>query len=325
MKMAQVIVKPSNTIKPTAPQQQGLFTQAGNFLAKNWIILLGLILFAGLVYFAVAYILKRLGTKKESKTEILRKNIIRTARLHARREYVKNYHLPKLIFVSILYMVTILYFTYMLIKGKMAIVDFWVMNVIMFVIALFFYGFLTLLPLFKKRAPIYLNAIDTQPRYIGRYYGDFISADGYHNIIFSRRKKWLIFPDIEIIRVNATGEYEIIEKSKRKTIKKLIKLPKDLVKFYKDRIEIYGYSIDNIGDTPFLAPILKDKHGNILDLRYIDLDRLKNTISISTIKDIAEQFANAVNRIPELNPSIQYVVNTGQENIRKPPVTEEGD
>jgi len=165
---------------------------------------------------------------------------------------------------------------------------------------------------------------------MGTYEGECIDKEGFHDILFSR-KKWgkvggflykvlffarpildLIIKKFWIVRCNTVKSMIVSEtvtlKGKKRTFnkKKFLAVPlitrgnKSMI-LHADGLQIKKY---------FTYPILKDVEGFTINDEVHNFKRERDTVITDTLYDQTVEFSNAMREAINMNPSLRYVVKT---------------
>lgn len=159
---------------------------------------------------------------------------------------------------------------------------------------------------------------------IGKYLGESMTQDGYHNIEFWKGKKWYLFwfparldffdlvKEVMIIRCNVNNEFRYVKhdtETNKDTIE-TIKIAKDLVVKNEDKLIIKAFGLERA--RYFLYPVLRDKEGNTIDKTVEIFEKERNVSMLATMYQQAEDFANVSRELINLNPSARFKVKTGE-------------
>jgi hypothetical protein len=161
-------------------------------------------------------------------------------------------------------------------------------------------------------------------KYLGKYLGECVTQDGYHNILLWKFKKWFLFwvpikidffnlvKEDYIVRCNMNKIYEYVTKNEETGEKKVhkLELTHDLVTKNEDKILIRGVGIERV--RYFFYPVLRDKDGNVVNKKIEVFAREKSSALIDTMYNQVEDFANVSRELININPSVRYFTKTGE-------------
>jgi hypothetical protein len=161
-------------------------------------------------------------------------------------------------------------------------------------------------------------------KYLGKYLGECVTQDGYHNILLWKFKKWYLFwvpikidffdlvKEDYIVRCNMNKVYEYITKDEEtgKKTTHALQLTHDLVTKNEDKILVRGVGIERV--RYFFYPVLRDKEGNVVNKKIEVFAREKSSALIDTMYNQVEDFANVSRELININPSVRYFTKTGE-------------
>jgi hypothetical protein len=161
-------------------------------------------------------------------------------------------------------------------------------------------------------------------RYLGHYWGDCLTQDGYRNILIWAHKKWYLFwvptrldfldlaKDLFIVRTNENDVfYEKVRDPQTKAITVIErKTTKGFVFTDGDKLVIKAHGIEPL--NYFFYPILKNESGNVVDSSLEIFEREKNPALINVMYNMSEDFANVVREVVNLNPRVRFHAKTGE-------------
>jgi len=149
---------------------------------------------------------------------------------------------------------------------------------------------------------------------VGWYEGECITADGYKNFLISNGRKWLLWKNKFVLRVNL-NEKHIIEtrndQGKRELREYII--PKDNLIEGSDVIVVKGEGFDKA--NYFYYPLVSDEHGNIVNMDLIAFARAREVAMLDTLYQQTEDFARVQREAININPHVRYSLKTRGESV----------
>jgi len=149
---------------------------------------------------------------------------------------------------------------------------------------------------------------------VGWYEGECITADGYKNFLISNGRKWLLWKNKFVLRVNLNEKHIIEtrdEKGKRELREYII--PKDNIIEGSDVIVIKGEGFDKA--NYFYYPLVSDKDGNIVNMDLIAFARAREVAMLDTLYQQTEDFARVQREAININPHVRYNLKTRGESV----------
>jgi hypothetical protein len=153
---------------------------------------------------------------------------------------------------------------------------------------------------------------------IAYYRGDFMSHEG--NIIlavnFPNRKKWWIFPMVDLLIIPNKRTRAIIQTVKEGKIEKRmienLPIAKELVKFLENEVIIVAESITMSGE--FFFPVVKDNEGRAIDLAMPIYQSLKEVVIEDYLYLQCSEFVEIARKSMDMNPSLRFTQKSSDTN-----------
>ena len=168
----------------------------------------------------------------------------------------------------------------------------------------------------EKNIPIrlvrYENNKAVISKSIGNHRGDYVTHEG--NVIISMnfigRKKWLIFPQTDIIVIPDKPKLRIQktdDKSGKKEEVVILNLPraKELVQFNENEILIFAESFSKSGE--FFVPVIKTKNNEIIDLSMPVYQSLQHVVLGDYLYEQSDLFTHLAKKAMDLNPNVRGI------------------
>ena len=153
---------------------------------------------------------------------------------------------------------------------------------------------------------------------IAYYRGDFLSHEGNIMIAvnFPNRKRWWIFPIIDLLIIPNKSKTSIIQSVKDNKVEKMvienIPIAKQLIKFLDKEIIIFAESITMSGE--FFFPVVKDKDGKAIDLAMPIYQSLKDVIIEDFLYLQCAEFVEIARKSMDMNPSLRFTQKSADTN-----------
>ena len=166
----------------------------------------------------------------------------------------------------------------------------------------------------EKNIPIRLVKTENDKLVISRpiayHRGDYTTHEG--NVIISlnlvNNKKWFFLPITDLLIIPRKEVVDLAVKSSKgdRSVIKIDKLPdpSKIIKFQENEILIFAESLSNTG--MFLVPVLKDKHGEIIDLSMPVFDSLKKIVLGEYLYEQTDEFTKLAKKSMDINPNLRY-------------------
>jgi len=279
-----------------------------DFISAFWLPLL----ITGVIVFVLLYIIKWIKTQRE-KANVFLLDYNRTralCRLHANKKRIKEskiwiYILAVGIFISVLLFVIAL------------VTD----DVPSFILALISgIGGLVVSGVFKfagffNRYDIVQIAGRFGNKIVGYYLGECITSDGFRNFLCWNRRKFLLWKNDFIIKVNLNKEWKIETRNpqtKQREVRTFT-IPNDLIIEGEDAIIIKGEGLDVAGY--YYYPILTDQNGDIVNMDLFAFAKARDVAMLDTLYQQTEDFVRVQREAINLNPHVRYIGKTRGESV----------
>lgn len=175
----------------------------------------------------------------------------------------------------------------------------------------------------EKNTPIRLmkrgdNAEIVITKPIAYYRGDFLSHEGNIMIAvnFPNRKKWWIFPMVDLLIIPNKRRIDIVQSGKDGKIEKTtvdnIPIAKELIRFLDNEIIIFAESITMSGE--FFFPVVKDKEGKAIDLAMPIYQSLKDVVIEDYLYLQTAEFVEIARKSMDLNPNLRFAQKSADTN-----------